>query len=180
MSLESTQITRKNRVYAPIIFAVSLIIALFVLRPAYAAYQETQNKILSLETQKNQKDAEYQAFLALESRIQDPSQPLSVRIKKIEKPWNEADIFEAIMVNDFTRAINTREARIVVGSVRLQPGVKLPSGMMMGSVSIDIQSGSMDDIVSYLTYLTQDTGYAFVLDNINLPLDSSAIMGATS
>lgn len=135
---------------------------------------------MRLEEEVTQKNAEYQSLLSVEARIQDETTPLSLQIKKIQEPFNEASVLEAIMINEFTRGSSIQSPRITLGDVQIHPGTKLPSGMMFGSVDIDIRANSVDDIIAYLTYLTQKTRHAFVLDSINLPLDTSAITAQQS
>lgn len=174
MSLENYNIVRKNRVYAPLLVALSILIFIFVARPMYGAYSASSSELLSLETQIEQKKSEYAKLQELEKSIQDETSPFASRIEKISQPFHEANILEAVMVNnDFTRKNPQGTSLISLGDVTLSPGTKLPNGLHMGTIHLSIISGSIDNIVGYLTYLTQNAPYAFVLDTITLPLNST-------
>ncbi len=80
---------------------------------------------------------------------------------------------QTVMLNDFTKSSIGNPAHINISSISVDKGRKLPNGLSLGSVNIAIQATSVDDIVSYITYLTTASDFAFTLDNISLPIDTN-------
>ena len=164
---------RKNRVYAPILFAVAILLLVFLARPLFVAYSDTQNQLQVTRSTLSEKEGEYQKILALEAQLQAGGSGATTELtQKIDTDFVESNILEAVMINDFTRSSALGSPQIVIQNISVDRGAKLPSGISRGSVNLSLTSSSVDTIVSYLTYLTTSTPYAFSLDTINLPLDT--------
>ncbi len=164
---------RKNRVYAPILFAVAILLLVFLARPLFVAYSDTQNQLQVTRSTLSEKEGEYQKILALEAQLHAGGSGATTELtQKIDTDFVESNILEAVMINDFTRSSALGSPQIVIQNISVDRGAKLPSGISRGSVNLSLTSSSVDTIVSYLTYLTTSTPYAFSLDTINLPLDT--------
>jgi hypothetical protein len=93
-----------NRIYAPIVFAVALIIGVVLLRPAYTNYmdartQESASSKLQAEHQK-----ELTALAALQTSFSSSgTSALTERVKKLNKKWNEAQVMSEVMLTDYTK-----------------------------------------------------------------------------
>lgn len=108
-----------------------------------------------------------------ESISQENGMAQTAQINAINRPFHVADILEAVMINEFTHSSIAGGARVFVSSVSTNPGVKLPSGISRGSVSMTLAARNIDEIINYLTHLVTDSGIAFILDDVNLPIDTA-------
>lgn len=163
-----------NRIYAPIVLGVTLLVGLFLLKPVYTDYMDTRTTESTLTRTLGEKQAKYDALKKMQESFQSGSgaSELVNRVNKIDKKWNEADIFSSVMINDFTKGNSLTPPLITVSSISLTKWQKLPNWLSLGTVNLGLSAGSIDQIIEYLTYLTQNTDFVFTLDNISLPLDT--------
>jgi len=155
------------------IFALSILLLVFLARPLFSSYSDAQSQLESSQATLATKDAEYQKILTLESEVQQGGSGDVIELtQKIQQNFSQSDILETVMINDFTRSSALGAPQVVVESASVDPGAKLPSGISRATVTLSLRANSVDAIVSYLSYLTQDTSRAFILDNVNLPLDT--------
>jgi hypothetical protein len=96
-----------------------------------------------------------------------------VKVKKINQKWNTTDIMQRIMLTDFTKGGSLAPARISIGSISVTRGSKLPSGISLGSVNVAVKAATLTDMIDYITYLTTVSDTLFLLDSINLPIDTN-------
>ncbi len=174
MALESISTLKKNRVYAPIILGIAIFLLVFATRPLFSGYSNSTTELATVKQIAEEKQTEYDRLKAMEQAFQEGNdKELFDRVKKIEKDLVESDIFEEIMVNDYTNTSGF-SSKIRIGNVSVDKGSKNPSGLYRGSVNMSISASSVSDIIDYLTYLVKDTDFAFTLDSINLPIDTAA------
>lgn len=86
-------------------------------------------------------------------------------------------ILQAIFVNPNTKSTTTRTP-VVVTSATISRGNELSNGLYFGQANISLTASSVQDIVNYLTFLTTNSPYAFVLSDITLPLDTNPVAEA--
>lgn len=164
----------RNRIIAPIIIAVSLIGAIIFVKPLYADYIIKNAEYLQAQKTLEEKKTKLETLTNLKKSIKTSSGSVASidKIKKLEKPWNSSDVIQAVMLNDFTKSKSNNPAAINVASISVNKWEKLPNGLSFGSVSVAIQSASIEDIIEYITYITMSSSYVFTLDNISLPIDT--------
>jgi hypothetical protein len=98
---------------------------------------------------------------------------LITKVKKLDKKWNEADIFTAVALNNYTKPGTLGVPQIAIGSISTDKGKKLSNGLSLGMVNFSLAANSVDDIIDYLTYLTTASEYVFTFDSIALPIDTA-------
>lgn len=175
MALESLSTLRKNRVYAPIILGIAIFILVFITRSFFTDYSDARTELASVKQIESQKQTEYDRLKAMEQSFQSgENTDLTNRVKKIEKDLVESDVFEAIMINNFTRTTGIGTAPISIGGISVDKGSQTPNGLYQGSVSMNVSASSIDNMIDYLTYLTTSTPFVFTLDSINLPIDTAS------
>ena len=172
-SLHQETITRQNRVLAPIILAVSIILAILVLRPFYI---DTIEKNTIADRVQNDLEAKSGALAELQ-KIQVmvdswTTSDLSKKVTQLSQVFDVPDIMQAVMLNDYTKSTLSSDAKIAIGSISVGKWTKLPNGLSLGQVSTTITGGDMYDVIDYITYLTTNSPYAFTIDSISLPLDT--------
>lgn len=180
--MTNNNIIQKNRVYAPIIVGLSLLLIALVTYPLYEQYVDRSIQLRALEQTQSQKQDKVNAIKAMQARFSTASgsDALVKKVARYDHSFNTSDIMEVVMVNDFTKGTNLNPATIRIDGVNISKGTKLPSGLSLANVSINLAGVSIDDIVNYITYLTVDSKLAFTIDNINLPLDTAPSVVASN
>ena len=165
---------RESRVVAPICIWLTLIIAIALLRPLYKDYILTDTTLISAKKNTMKSMSNLEALMMIKNKNASGStDDMAIRVKKLSKKYNTSDIIQITMLNDFTRWNIGQGPKIKISSISTDKWVKLPSGLSFGNVSLSIQAMSTDDIISYITYLTTSTDYAFTIDSISLPIDTA-------
>ena len=163
-----------NRIIAPICLGVALLIGILFLRPLYASYIEDTSILSSLEKNRETLTTEYDGLKAIKDNIWSAvSRERLDRIQKLAKKYDTSEIMSAVMLSDFTKDSADATARITIGSITVGKGKKLPNGLSLGSVWVSLQWKTVADIIDFITYLTQQTEYAFTIDSISLPIDTA-------
>lgn len=174
MTFQSSSL-KKNRVYAPVITGIALLLVVFAAKPAFHSYSEATLALASAKAaEETAKETEEKLRAQAESTQNNPE--LARDIEKIKKEFSESDILQAILINNFTRvnaASTATTAPVVVSQVSLNPGNKLPNGLHYGTVQITLNSHSVNEVIRYLTYLTTDAPFAFTIGDITLPIDTN-------
>ena len=174
-------ITKKNRVYAPVIIGCSLLIIIFGLYPLYANYVDTSVEIATMEKIKAEKTTKIDAIKKMQALFAGSgSSDIKARVDKYKNKFNTSDIMETVMVNIHTKETTLTPASIQVGGISIDPGRKLPSGLSLGTISLSLSASTPDQIVDYLTYLTTESHLAFTIDSISLPLDTANVAPTTT
>jgi hypothetical protein len=164
-------VNQSYRIYAPITFAVALIIGIAFVRPLYTEYMDARTEAATATRLESEKKKDLDALIALQNSFASSgSTELVEKVKKLDKKWNEAQIMSAVMLTDYTKGSAYIPAPIEISSIVLDKGKKLPSGLSLGTVTLALTGKSIDDVVSFLTYLTMNSSYVFTLDSISLPL----------
>ena len=162
-----------NRIYAPILLALTLLVGIFAIRPLYTEYMDTKIEKQTLEKTQTELKNELNALIALQATFASSgSTELTEKARKLDKRWSEADIMSAVMLNDYTKGSAYIPAPISISSITLDEGKKLPSGLSLGTINLSLTASDIDKVIDYLTYLTTNSGYVFTLDTINLPISS--------
>jgi hypothetical protein len=167
-------ISRQNRVFAPIILGITIILAVIVARPLYMSHIDLRAQTATLESELSQKEAEYTKLLSIKN---SGSGGLSLsdkaKIDKISKRFDKSDVMEIVMLSEYTRETFESQAKITVNSITVGDATKLPNGLSMTNVGLSLQGRSIDDIINYISYLTLESPFVFTLDNISLPIDTA-------
>ncbi len=165
-----------NRIYAPILVGIALLIGIFGVRPLYETYLDTETEYARLVNIKSQREATLAELQEMQKNLSQTTTwatELAKRIGKLSKKWDPGDVMAAVMLNDYTKTNAFTTANITIGSIAVDKWVKLPSGISLGSVSFQVTAISLDTMVDYITYLTQSVPYAFTINEVTLPLDST-------
>ena len=172
-SLHQETINRKNRVLAPIILAVSIILAVLVLRPFYI--DTIENDVIANKVQNDLEGRinSYSGLLKIQALVESGStSDLSKKVLQLSQVFDVTNIMQAVMLNDYTKGTLSTDPRIAVGAISVSKWSKLPNGLSLGQVSTTITGGDMYDVIDYITYLTTNSPYVFSIDSISLPLDT--------
>ena len=174
-------ITQKNRVYAPVIIGCSLLVIIFGLYPLYTSYVDTSVEIATMEKIKAEKTTKIDAIKKMQALFAGSgSSDIKARVDKYKNKFNTSDIMETVMVNNYTKSSTLSPASINIGSINIEPGRKLPSGLSLGTVALSVSADTPDQIVDYITYLTTESPLAFTIDSISLPLDTANVAPTTT
>jgi hypothetical protein len=65
----NTSYHQLNRVYAPIIIGITVLVAVFVLRPIYTDYLDTSTGLMRIEADKKVKEEKLKSLLAMKEEV---------------------------------------------------------------------------------------------------------------
>lgn len=172
----SNNIITQNRVYAPIIIGIVILLSIFMLYPLYTEYIDTNITITNLEKTKSDKESQVNEIKKIQALFAGTgSNEMKDKIKKYNHSFNTSDIMEAVMINNFTKTTTLTPASITIGSISVDKGRKLPSGLSLANISVSITADTPDQMVDFLTYLANDSRFVFTFDSITLPLDTEIL-----
>lgn len=176
MAFNSISTLQKNRQYAPIILGLTIFVAIFATRPAFSSYNDAKMLLSATETEISMVQSELNTLRANATKIADPDSELSKKVAKVARDFNPSEIIEAIMINRFTtkNALSAQNFSVVVKDIKIDKGVKEPSGLYRGTVNMTISAANVPAIASFLDYLTGLENFAFSLNDISLPLEIPA------
>lgn len=162
----------KNRIVAPIVLWIAIFIGILFTRPVYLTYIDSKANLMKLEGNLKELSAEYDSLLAIKNNTEADS-TTSLLTKKILAKFDRANILSEVMFNDYTKEGFWNNPKIAIGGISVSDPTRLPNGLSFSNVSVSVQWNTVDEIVDYITYLTTETSYAFTLENISLPIDTS-------
>ena len=117
-----------NRVYAPMIIGLTILLVVLVLYPIYTTYIDKDIEINHLETQKSEKQSKLDKITAIQAIFAGTgTNEIKDRVKKYDHSYNTSDIMEAVMVNKFTKSTTLTPASINISSISIDKGKKLPN-----------------------------------------------------
>lgn len=174
MALNSISTLQKNRVYAPMILGLAIIVAIFVTRPAFSSYNDAKALLATTESELSQVDADLAKLLANKQKIEDPNSQLAKQVAKIAKEFDSAAILEAVMLNKYTTPTTALDMTktVAIKDIRLDKGAKEPSGIHRGTVNLSLSAKDSAHIAEFLDYLTTHDQFAFSLNDITLPINT--------
>lgn len=173
MAFDSISTLKKNRVYAPMITGLAIIVAIFVARPGFAAYNEAKLQLITTETTLSEQQAKLQKLENNANLIADANSELAKKVQKISKDFNTSEIMETIMINQFATLNATSgmtKPLVNITNITLDKGSKEPNGLYYGTANMTITAANAGSIATFLDYLTTNTPYAFNLSDITLPM----------
>lgn len=179
--MDSLSNLKKNKVYAPVITGVAILVAILLASPMYSQYQESVSQHESVEADRDTKQLKLDKLRAQAAKLKDEASPLAQSVAKISKDFNNSEIIEAVMINPFTAPSSgalQRSPTISIENISLNKGNKEPSGIYRGTITMTIKGTSAEIIMTYLDYLTKNTKYYFALNSINLPVDTNTTAAA--
>lgn len=177
MAFQSLTTLQKNKVYAPIITGVAIIVAIAATMPAYNAYSEADLELITAENTRNETELKLKKLESQAAKIADSNTPLAQNVAKISQDFDTSKILETVMVNTFTTgnaALAARTPMIAIENITLDKGSKEPSGIYRGTVNMTVKASSTEMLVKYLDYLTKNTNFYFSLTEISLPVENAA------
>lgn len=180
MAFESTSTIQKNKTFAPIILGIAILLAFFWIFPTFSKYNDNSASLSNIESNLANKQAEFDKLKKIEADVQSENSPNSAFIKKISQDFVSTDILSAIMINNYTQPKLWVQAGapIMITNISLDRWSALPIGIYQGKINMTITSNSVDSIVEYLSYLTNNTNFAFTINDITLPIDTLEITEA--
>ncbi len=171
--MQNETIHRQNKVLAPVILAVSIILAVLVLRPFYTDMIEKSSILDRTQIELEGKTTYLDGLKKTQALIESGStSDLKKKVDQLGKKFDVPDIMQTVMLNDYTKPTLSTDARIAIGWVSVSKWGKLPSWLSEGTVSTTVTGGDMYDVIDYITYLTTSAPYAFSIDSISLPIDT--------
>jgi hypothetical protein len=179
--MQANNTTQKNRVYAPIIIGLSLLIISLGLYPLYVSYVDTSVQIATIEKTKSEKTTKSEAIKKMQALFAGSgSSDIKAKVEKYKNKFDTSSIMSTVMLNKYTASSTLTPPAINISSINIDPGKKLPSGLSLGTVSLSLSADTPDQIVDYLTYLTTESSLAFTIDSISLPLDTANVAPTTT
>lgn len=170
----SNSLYTKNRVIAPIVIGVSILIGVLFVKPLYMSYIDTSSQLSSVQSDLAKKKADRDTLLNIKNNSgSGMSEALLARVKQLDQKFIPSDIIAEVMLNAYTEKSGDALPMITISNISVDKGSKLPSGLSLGKVNIALQSSSIENIVEYLTFLTTKSHFAFTLDDISLPIDTA-------
>lgn len=172
--MQTNSSIQKNRVYAPIIVGIVLLLLTLIAYPQYMDHLDTSATLSVLEKTKAEKQKLVDEIKEMQTLFAGSgSSDFKTKVNKFNHRFNTSDIMEIVMLNKFTKSSALTPAAINIWGISVSPGNKLPSWLSLGSVSINISADSPTQIIDYITYLTTESALPFTIDGINLPLDTT-------
>lgn len=117
----STQVQKQyhNRVYAPILLGVSILLFIFVLRPLYTDYLSKETQLASVEKTKSEKQASLDKLIAIQKAFATGSGSTEIveKVKKIDQKFDTSNIMSTVMLNDFTRSGVSGRPRVAISTI---------------------------------------------------------------
>lgn len=171
----SNSLSVYTKIYIPFVLGFTILFTILVSRPVFSSYTDREAEIVKLEKKMTDATEEADALATLQKQLTEKwdTSEIKKKVLKYNHPYNEADIMEMVMVKPPQTQPNPDSTyNLIVKSFSIEKGKHLPSGLSLGNVSVSIEANSVDTIVSYLTYLTQNSPMAFTIDQITLPIDT--------
>lgn len=170
MNIHNTQ-----RIYIPILLGITLLFGIFVTRPLYENYMNKEIEYAKIQKSYTEGEQQLKNLQTMQKSFalnSSWSTDIVKKVNKIGKKWDSAEVISAVMLNEFTLTNSFTTARINIGWITVDKWRNLPSGLSSGTVSLSVSSANLDDMVDYITYLTQNAPYIFTIDEIALPVDT--------
>ncbi len=163
-----------HKIYTPLFLALAILLGLFWLKPLYESYMDKEVKIHSVQKEVIKSQSKLDELMKLKTTLSSGSlSEASARVKKMWTKWDPAHIMSTILLSDFTKPNGLLPASVAIGSISVDPGTILPSGISLWSVSFALRATNLESLLSFLTYLTKNADMVFVINGISLPLDTS-------
>ena len=176
MAFNSISTLQKNRVYAPVITGLAILLAVLVARPAFTAYSEAKMELFATETTLSEQQSKLSKLEEESAKLADENSELSKNVAKITREFTPSEIFEVLLLdNKFTVASavsGQTTPSVSVTDVVAQAGNKEPSGIYRGTVNLKVSAKNPEMIAAYLDFLTSHPKFAFTLNDISLPINT--------
>ena len=100
MAFNSISTLQKNRVYAPMITGLAILVAVLVARPAFTAYSEAKMELLATETTLSEEQSKLSKLEAESAKLADENSELSKNVAKIAREFTPSEIFEVLLLDN--------------------------------------------------------------------------------
>jgi hypothetical protein len=164
-----------TRIYAPVILGITILLGLFITRPMYETFLSENIQYGSLENKKSEKEKVLADLVKMQKTFSSGSTwttDLVEKVNKLWKKWDTSEVMSVVMLNQFTMSNAITTPPISIGSISVDRWTKLPSWLSLWSVSFNVTAASLDDMIDFISYLTQSASYVFTIDSISLPIDT--------
>lgn len=171
------QHTTFTRIYAPIIIGIAILLWIFVTKPLYESYLVTVVEKNTLKKTLEEKEKVKNTLQDMKQQLERQGTGMTTmteKVNRLSKKWDSADVMSTVMLNQFTLSNTLTSPRITIGNITTGKGWKLPSGLSLWTVTVDVSANTLTDMIEYITYLTQEAPYVFTIDEISLPLDTGS------
>ncbi len=109
---------RQNRVLAPIVLALSIILGVFLLRPFYTNTIEQSVITDRVQSTLEGKTDTYNSLLKVQELLNSgTTSDLSKKVAQLNQGFNVSDIMGSVMLNDYTKSTLSANAPIAIGSI---------------------------------------------------------------
>lgn len=183
MAFDSMSTLKKNRVFAPVITGLAILLAVIFVRPMYASYSTAESELVAAKTALEQVKTQHDKLKAQEGKLADENSELAKTVKRIAKDFDSSEILKEVMINSHTTpntaSLNTKPS-ISISNITIDKGAKEPNGLYRGTVNMTISSDTSMQIAKFLDYLTKNSNFYFSLNSITLPEDTHAVAGANT
>ncbi len=152
---------------------------MFVLKPLYTNYLSKKTALAIVEKSETEKQASLDKLVALQKAFATGSGSTEIveKVKKIDQKFDTSNIMSTVMLNDYTRAWEWGRPRVAISSVSVDKWAKLPNGLSLGTVSVSLSTSSVEEMIDFITYLTQLSNFVFTINSITLPIDTTNTTG---
>lgn len=114
--MQNETIHRQNKVLAPVILAVSIILAVLVLRPFYTDMIEKSSILDRTQIELEGKTTYLDGLKKTQALIESGStSDLKKKVDQLGKKFDVPDIMQTVMLNDYTKPTLSTDARIAIG-----------------------------------------------------------------
>lgn len=164
-----------NRVYAPMLVGATLLIVIFFSRSVLSTYTAQGSELQTLQEKSTKLDTGLSTLAAIQEEFKgDANTPLKEKAQKYGQAFDEASILEALMITPpQVRPSHIGLYNLSIGSVSIDKGSVLPNGLSLATISVAVQARNLPTLLEYLTHLTQESRYAFTINDFSIPFDTN-------
>ncbi|MDD2487597.1 MAG: hypothetical protein PHS92_04485 [Candidatus Gracilibacteria bacterium] len=162
MGANSFKNPEQKSIYASVLIVLSLIVLFFVTKDSYYANMEKNTNLEALTNQSQELKDELNALNKIKSDLSSSPQMQKI-MNQYGGEFREDNIINNIFMAN--RGIN-------ISDISMDKGEKLPNGLTLANVSINLQAQKIEDLNNYYNYLTsENSNLRFVIKNTNFPFN---------
>lgn len=151
----------KNLFLANLIIIVSLFILLFVTKDLYSNYQITKDNSRTLAKELIETNNELEKFQNIQSTIVEEDKEI---LQRYNVEYTDSDVLY------FIHSLAENEVTwITVDNVKLTSGIENKHGFMEWTVNIWVNYESDDELLEFISKLTNSNDYVVFIDEISFP-----------
>ncbi|MCK9272337.1 hypothetical protein M0P65_02210 [Candidatus Gracilibacteria bacterium] len=161
----------KKSMYASALLILAVIIAFFFTKNLYTDNIEAKTNLELSNSQASE----------LKNKL-DELTSIKDNITKDEKTKKDISWFGSSFREDkIIDSIFGSKEGVAINDISIEKGSKLPNGLMMGDISLNIEASKVDVLNKYLKYLSSDqNNIKYVIKSVNFPFDSRTDLPITA